>query len=367
MKINCQRQDFLEGVRVVQNALTSITLPILSHILMTARGERVNLAATNLETTIQAFFPSQVLEEGEICLPGNKLFQILRELPPLGVSLTTEDTKAAIKCEKSLFHLLGLEAAEFPEIPKLEEGKEFTLAREKLKEMIQKTIFAASVDETRQNLNGVHLEIEEKEIKMVATDGRRLAFIRASEPSLELAPVQIIIPLRALQQLLRVMEKGEEVRVGAGKSQIFFRMENVLLISQLIEAKFPDYREVIPKEHRITIMADRNELLAASKRVALLAEEKSRLLKFKLKENLLSISAISPETGYAYEELMVRREGEGDIQIGFNSTYLLDVLKIIDSGEVSLELTDSVSPGLIRPAESKDYIYVIMPIRTEKE
>ncbi|TET44719.1 DNA polymerase III subunit beta [Candidatus Aerophobetes bacterium] len=367
MKINCQRQDFLEGVRVVQNALTSITLPILSHILMTARGERVNLAATNLETTIQASFPSQVLEEGEICLPGNKLFQILRELPPLGVSLTTEDTKAAIKCEKSLFHLLGLEAAEFPEIPKLEEGKEFTLAREKLKEMIQKTIFAASLDETRQNLNGVHLEIEEKEIKMVATDGRRLAFIRASEPSLELAPVQIIIPLRALQQLLRVMEKGEEVRVGAGKSQIFFRMENILLISQLIEAKFPDYREVIPKEHKITIMADRNELLAASKRVALLAEEKSRLLKFKLKENLLSISAISPETGSAYEELMVKREGEGDIQIGFNSTYLLDVLKIIDSGEVSLELTDSVSPGVIRPAESKDYIYVIMPIRTEKE
>ncbi len=367
MKINCQRQDFLEGVRVVQNALTSITLPILSHILMTARGERVNLAATNLETTIQASFPSQVLEEGEICLPGNKLFQILRELPPSGVSLTTEDTKAAIKCEKSLFHLLGLEAAEFPEIPKLGEGKEFILGREKLKEMIQKTIFAASTDETRQNLNGVYLEIEEKEVKMVTTDGRRLAFIRTSEPSLEVAPIQIIVPLRGLQQLLRVMEKGEKVRVGAGKSQIFFRMENILLISQLVEAKFPNYREVIPKEHKIAIMADRDELLAASKRVALLAEEKSRLLKFKLKENLLSISAISPETGYAYEELMVVREGEGDIQIGFNSTYLLDVLKVIDSGKVSLELTDSVSPGVIRPAESKDYIYVIMPIRTEKE
>lgn len=367
MKINCQRQDFLEGVRVVQNALTSTTLPILSHILMTATGQKVNLAATNLETTIQSSFPCEVAEEGEICLPGNKLFQILRELPPSGVSLATEGTKATIKCEKSLFDLLGLEAAEFPEIPKLEEGKEFTLPREKLKDMIQKTIFAASLDETRQNLNGVYLEIEKKEVKMVATDGRRLAFILSSQPSLEVAPVQIIIPLRALQQLLRVMEKGEEVTVGTGRSQIFFKMEDVILISQLIEAKFPNYREVIPKQYKVTIRADRGELFAASKRVSLLTEEKSRLVRFKLKENVLSISAVSPETGYAYEELGVTREGEEDIQIGFNSVYLLDVLKIISSGEVHLQLTDSVSPGVIRPAEGEDYIYVIMPIRIEEE
>lgn len=367
MKISCQRQDFLEGVRVVQNALTSTTLPILSHILMSATAEKVNLAATNLETTIQSSFPCEVPQEGEICLPGNKLFQILRELPPSGVSLMTEGTKATIKCEKSVFDLLGLEAAEFPEIPKLEEGKEFTLPRERLKEMIQKTMFAASVDETRQNLNGVYLEIEKKEVKMVATDGRRLAFVVASQPSLEVAPVQIIIPLRGIQQLLRIMEKGEEVRVGAGKSQIFFKMEEVVLISQLIEAKFPNYREVIPKQHKIAITADRNGLFAASKRVSLLTEEKSRLVKFKLKGNVLSISAVSPETGYAYEELGVRRDGEEDIQIGFNSTYLLDALKVISSAEVQLQLTDSVSPGVIRPAEGEDYIYVIMPIRIEEE
>jgi DNA polymerase-3 subunit beta len=174
---------------------------------------------------------------------------------------------------------------------------------------------------------------------------------------------------------MRILGQGEEIKMGIGKHQAFFeprlkegRLTQVLLISQLIEAEFPDYQGVIPKEYKVAIMVDKDELFRAIKRVSLLSNEKSRLLKFRLKENVLSISANTPEIGSSYEDLTVKREGEEDIGIGFNSTYLLDGLKNME-GEIRVELTDSVSPGVIKPAVKEDgnYIYIIMPIRIEEE
>ncbi|MFQ5834404.1 MAG: DNA polymerase III subunit beta [bacterium] len=367
MKLICKREDFLEGMRVAQNALTSITLPILTHVLMVAKEERVSLTATNLETTIRSSFPGQVQEEGEICLPGDKILDILRELPPLQVNLDAADTKATIRCEKATFHLLGLSSDEFPEIPSLEAKQTFSLPSENLREMIQRTVFAASRDETRQNLNGVYLEVGEKELKMVATDGRRLAFMRIPLALSEQIRAEVIIPLPALQQLVRILGQEKEVKIGISQRQIFFQMEPVLLISQLVEAKFPNYRDVIPTEYNIAILTDRDELYSAVRRVSLLADEKSRLVKFKLQGNILYISANAPEMGGAREEVAVRPEEKGDIEIGFNSTYLLDVFKNLGEGEIRLELTDPVSPGLIRPSEGKDYITVVMPVRLEAE
>jgi len=360
---------------MVQNALTSTTLPVLSHILMMAKGEVVKLVATNLETTIQSSFSGEVLEEGEICLPGNKIFEILRELPPQKVGIEIENSRAIIKCGRSTFQLLTLEASEFPEIPKLGEEKTFLFPQEKLREMVQKTSFAASLDETRPGLNGVYLSIEEGRMRMVATDGRRLALIRTLEALKNVPEVKTIIPLRALHQLIRILGQGEEVKMGIGKHQAFFepclkegRLTQILLISQLIEAEFPDYERIIPGQYKIAITVDKEEFSRAIRRVSLLSNEKSRLLKFKLKENLLSISANTPEIGSSYEELTVQREGEESIGIGFNSTYLLDGLKNME-GEVRFELTDSVSPGVIKPAAggSEDYIYIVMPIRIEEE
>jgi len=367
VKFICKKEDFLEGMRMAQNALTSTTLPILTHVLMVAKEGRVSLTATNLETTIRSSFPGQVQEEGEICLPGDKILDILRELPPCEVNLDAPDTKATISCEKATFHLLGLSSDEFPEIPSLEAKQTFSLPAENLREMIQRTVFAASRDETRQNLNGMYLEAGEKELKMVATDGRRLAFIRIPLAPSEQMRAEVIIPLPALQQLVRILGQEKEVKIGISQRQIFFQMEPVLLISQLVEAKFPNYREVIPTEYNIAILTDRDELYSAVRRVSLLADEKSRLVKFKLQGNILYISASAPEMGQAREEVAVRSEEEGEIEIGFNSTYLLDVFKNLEEGEIRLELTDSVSPGVIRPSRSKDYINVVMPVRLEAE
>ncbi|MEA1963703.1 MAG: DNA polymerase III subunit beta [Candidatus Aerophobetes bacterium] len=378
MKIRCKnKRDFVEAVQIVQNALTSTTLPILSHILISARKEpapngvkeEIYLRATNLETTIQSCFFSEVIEEGQICLPGDKLFSILRELPLSEIDLETEDNKATIRCGKAIFHLLGVGAEEFPEIPKVPKEDIFSIEQGKLKKMIQKTMFAASLDETRQSLNGVYLEIEGEKATMVATDGRRLSFLcdTHSFTSSSETKFEVIVPLKALQKLIRILG-NREVKIGKSERQIFFSMDNILFISQLIEAKFPDYQEVIPKEYKIAISMSRDELFAAIKRISLLSDEKSHLLKFSLKGNVLSINAESLERGYAYEEINVEREeGREGIEIGFNFTYLYDALKNIEEKEARLELISSTKPGVIRPGGNKDYLYVVMPVRIKEE
>jgi len=363
MKINCKREDFLESIQVVQNALTSTALPVLSYVLLEAGPEKITLTTTNLETTIRSSFPAQVEGEGEICLPGDKLFYILRELPSAPVVLEIEKSKATIRCKKAMFQLLGLSPEDFPEVPQIMVEKFFSLSQEELRQMIQRTVFAASRDETHQNLNGAYLEVEEKDAKLVATDGRRLSFVHLSLASSSLSSGEAIIPLRALQQLARILSGDKEVKIGVSERQIFFEMDHILLISQLVDAKFPDYRKVIPTEFSIAILADRDDLLRSVRRVSLLADEKSRLLKFQLKENTLLISAEAAELGYAYEEIDVRRERGEEIEIGFSSAYLLDILKNIEKGEVRIELTDSEGPGVIRPSENKDHICVLMPVR----
>lgn len=365
MKIQCERAEFLRAIQVVQNALTSTTLPILSHILMVAKGEKVKLTATNLETTIQSSFSGKVLEEGEICLPGNKIFEIIREASSPTVDLKLVDTRAAITCGRAVFQLLGLEAGEFPELPKIKEENVFSLPQEVLREMVQKTSFAASLDETRPSLNGVYVEIRGKEMRMVATDGRRLAFNKTSLPSVQIPPFEAIIPLRALRQLIRVLGQEEGVKIGLSKQQAFFQLKDVVLTSQLIEAEFPDYEKVIPGEYNVAVLADKDELSGAIRRISLLSDEKSHLVKFELKGNSLLVSSDTPEMGSAQEELTIKTEGEGQVRAGFNYTYLLDVLKNMGQ-EVRFELIDSLSPGVIRPATGKEYVCVVMPIRIEE-
>ena len=364
MKIACAKEDILEALRPVQNALTSTTLPILSHILMVAKKELVELTATNLETTIRSNFSGKVEEEGEICMPGEKIFSIVRELPPVEIYLETEENRLTIKCKEATFNLLGLSSSEFPESPSI--GKEsFSLPQVTLREMFQKTVFAASTDETRRNLNGIYLEGGGKELKLIATDGRRLAFIKIPY-SIE-SSLRALIPLQAVQQLLRILGREGEVKIGLGENQIFFRTPQTLLISQLIDAKFPDYERVFPQEYNIEILVEREKLLGAVRRVSLLSEEKSHLLKFNLRGEKLHISSVSPEIGSAYEEIPVKVERGGEIEIGFNSAYLIDLLKVIGTNLVRVRLIDLESPGVLYPEAGEDYAYVVMPIKIREE
>ncbi len=364
MKIIFKRNEISEGVGIVGHALTSTSLPILSHILMVAESDSVRLTATNLETTIRCVVPAQVEEGGEICISGEKFSSIVRQLSPLPVRFKTEETRVAIRCGRAKFNLLGLPATEFPEYPQPGEI-DFSLPESDLKQMIQKTIFAVSTDETRRSLNGIYLEGEEGILRMISTDGRRLALVSTSLPSIS-SLVRVLIPLKGAQQLLRILEDGGEVKIGISENQVFFHTPRTLLISQLIAAKFPDYQQVIPHKSNTIILVDRLKLLSAIRRCSILSEEKSHLLRFKLQDDLLSLTGSEPELGDAYEEVSVESEGKKELEVGFNSAYLVEALKVISEEKVELELIDSASPGVLRGEKEKNYLYVLMPIRIEE-
>jgi len=367
VKVICNRDDLLQAVRTVQNALTSTALPVLSHVLILAKEKGGEVIATNLESTIYSNFEADVEEEGNICLPGVKLFSILRELPPGQLSLETRDSEGLIKMEQIFFSLLGLPGEDFPETPAPLKPV-FTLPQQVLRMIFEKTMFSAGQDEVRQNLNCVFLETtfpEQKAtaiLKAVATDGRRLSLLTVSDLQIS-EPFQILIPLRAVRELTKILEKEGEVKVGVEQNRVFFQTHNFSFFSQLIDARFPDYQGVIPRDYRISFKAKREELMAAIRRVSLLTEQQTRLVKFTLKGDSLLINTTSARLGSAYQELSVLTEQKEEIEIGFNATFLLEALRIMEEDLVEVHLIDNESPGVFQPVESQNYLYILMPVK----
>lgn len=371
MRLECNRDDFLQAVRITQNALISSTLPILSYILLSTKEDQVQVVATNLETTIGSFFKAEVEEEGEICLPGSKLYSILREMPPGRVQFKKEELKSSIKMGEILFTLLGSSPEEFPEIPS--PGKTtFSLPQSTLQEIFEKTIFSAGQDEVRQNLNCVFLETfvteEEKKsaLRAVATDGRRLSLLLTSHPSVSQS-FNVLIPLKAIRQLMKILKKEGEIAIGMEENRIFFQTPEFSFFSQLIDAKFPNYRGVIPENYRVSITVGKEELIAAIKRTSLLAEEQTRLVRFDVNGDTLSINATSAQLGSAHESLPVERKGEERMEIGFNSVYLLEALRAIEAESIEIHFVDRESAGVFHPKDSQDYIHVLMPVKLKGE
>lgn len=374
MRILCDRDDILQAIRLAQNVITSTTLPILSHVLLLAKEERVDVTATNLETTICSSFKAKIDEEGSICLPGAKLYSILRELPPGEVLVETEDTKGIIKMGQIFFSLLGFSGDEFPQVATSVKTL-ISIPQITLQEAIEKTMWAAGQDEVRQNLNCVLLEglieSEEKEgsfLRAVATDGRRLSLLIVPRFPLDF-PFKVLIPLKAVRQLAKILEKEGDVKIGIEENRVLFQTSRFSFFSQLIDAKFPDYQGVIPKEHNLSFVVNREDLMAAIRRVSLLSEEQTRLVKFNLKEGILNINATSARMGSACERVSVGRvEGKIDeIEIGFNAVFLMEALRVIHEEMIRVDLIDYESPTVFYPEGSKNYIYVLMPVKLREE
>jgi len=371
VRVECSRDDFLQAVRIAQNAIVSTTLPILSHIFLSTDEEKIRVIATNLETTICALFKAKIEEKGSICLPGTKLYSILRELPPGKVYFETQDLKSSIKMDQIFFSLLGSPPEEFPEIPSA--GKiTFSLSQATLQQAFEKTMFSAGQDEVRQNLNCVFLEAsplnEEKKpiLRAVATDGRRLSLLLIPESSVS-ESFQVLVPLKAVRQLMKILKKEGEVKIGVEENRIYFCTADFSFFSQLIDAKFPNYQGVIPQEYKITITVSREDLIAAIRRISLLAEEQTRLVKLSIEGNNLTVSATSAQLGSAYERLSVKREGEERMEIGFNAVYLLEALRAIKEEEVQINFVDRESAGVFHPKSSRNYIHVLMPVKLRGE
>lgn len=366
MRIELNQKEFYQGIQTVRKAVSSkTTLPILSGILLKTEEDKLKLLGTDLELGIECFVEAKVIKEGSIVLPAKYLTSIIRELPNENIILTTEPSNntSQIKCDTSQFNIHGSAADEFPLLPEIKEGCKFSITQQKFKKVIEQTEFAISKDESKPFLTGGLLLVEENNIKLVATDTYRLAY-RRSQIKEEIKDEKVIVPNKTLSELSKLLDNAEEdIEIIITENQILFTFAGISIVSRLIEGQFPNYKQVIPNNNTTEITVNKDKLFKAAKRADLLAKKDSNIIKINFKENRLIITSNAPEIGQAYEEVPVSLVGQ-ETEIAFNALYLLDCLKVIDEDEVILELSGSLSPGVIKTKSEEEYIYVIMPVRS---
>jgi len=362
MRISALKSDFLEDLNVVSSVITSKnTLPILSNLLIEAR-KRVELIATDLDIGITIEKDVEILEEGAITAPAKRFVDILKELPEGKVEIyTKKNHMVIIEGEGVQFKILGIPKEEFPTLPKIEEKEEIIIKQKELKEMLLKTSFSMSQDETRYVLNGICFLINKEEDRMVATDGRRLSIATRKKTNKTQKNKKAIIPTKTIQILIQSLEEEGDVKIKLTQNQIMFILNKQKIISRLIEGEFPNYEQAIPKENKNKIIVDKSKLQASIKRANLLTTPESQAIKLQTSKNKLQITKTTPEIGETKEEVEAQYTGE-DLLVGFNPQYLLDVLKAIDEEKVQIEVNGPDKPAVIR-VNNEEYIYIVLPMQ----
>lgn len=362
MKIRTMKEPLLKAIQTLQSVIsTKATLPILSNFLIEAQKGKIHMAATDLDVGISLNLPVEIIEEGSITVLAKRFSDIIRDLPEGEIDITVrKNNSISIESQRCFFKLMGLPKEEFPKLPKLHGKESITLNQQLLKSMLNLTSFAVSHDETRYVLNGVLFVVKGKNIRLVATDGRRLALIEKElEPPSEFKK-EVIVPIKAVQELMRNLGEEGLVKIIFGENQISFQFDNTVIISRLIEGQFPNYEQVIPKGEKDKIIINRERFLWATKRVSILTSPDSQSIKIDLFKAKLIFSKNSPDMGEAKEEMDIEHKGE-EFSVGFNHQYLIDVLKSLKDQDISLELVGPESPGIIRAQEN--YIYIILPMQ----
>jgi DNA polymerase-3 subunit beta len=372
MKLSIAKNELLRGLTRIQSIVEKRnTMPILANVLLDASktgSGMLSLAATDLEVGIRSSHPAEVKKAGSVTAAAKKLYEIVRELPEEDVAIeATDDAHIAIRCARANFTLAGSAAQEYPTLPTASPGSTARVQAVVLSQMIERTMYAASLDETRYNLNGVFVEqiAESGKLRMVATDGHRLAYVdRDFGAPLSGLDRGVIIPRKGLAELKRLVdeEDADEVELGFEGNSALVRKQGVTLVMRLIEGEFPNYRQVVPKEARYELVVAADDLARAVRRVAILSSERSRAVKLELANGLLRLSSSNPDLGEAREELDVDYAGEA-IAVGFNARYLLDSLAAFRTKEVELGLEDDLSPAVLRPTEDTEALAVVMPMR----
>jgi DNA polymerase-3 subunit beta len=371
MDLRVQKDDLLQGLYLTQGVVEKRnTLPILANVLIETTGSDLQLTATDLEVGIRKVCRATVARGGSLTVNARKLYEIVRELPADEIVIRAGDgSSVEITSGRSRYRMLSIDPKEFPSIPASTPAAKkgsvvMALPSGALLEMIEKTLFSVSTDETRISLGGVYVEgMEKNEIRMVATDGHRLSMVEREVAGVELKP-GVILPRKGLVEAKRLLEGADgEVKLSIGGNLARVERASVELFMRLIEGEFPDYRQVIPKETKRHVRVDREALFGALRRVSILSSERSRGVKLRLTGGSLEVTTANPDLGEAVEEIEADYAGE-EFVIGFNARYLLDVLSLAGvTGTVEIGLTDEVSPGTIRLQEDERYTYVVMPMR----
>jgi DNA polymerase-3 subunit beta len=367
MNLTIAKDQILTGLQAVQNVVsTRTTLPILSNVLMRAEGDRVEFTATDLDVTVACKVEAKVKKSGSTTVPVKKLFGIVRELGGNEIDIETDEKNiTSIQCNASFYKIHGLNADEFPPLPKFKDDKKVSLPQETVKAMMRKTSFAVSTDESRYVLNGIFISLKDHKMTMVATDGRRLALVDEEVDIAEKSSGEFIVPAKAVNELNRLLQEKGDVEIKFGENQASFALKDdkgfsVLVITKLIEGNYPNYRQVIPAEVKERVPLSREEFLQALRRAEIMTSEKANSVKLTFGKNTLAITANSPEVGEARETLAVNYKGK-EIAIAFNPRYLIDALNALGEDEVFFELIDELSPGVLKI--NGPFLYVVMPMR----
>jgi len=361
MKISVAKDALLNGIQKVGNVISArSTLPILSNMLIEAQQDRLKLTATDLDIGISCVVPVDIQEPGVITIPAKRFGDIIKELPDDSVSINTKKNNLIIIETKSCqFKIMGLPYEDFPKLPEFKEGGVIQLEQSTLKEMLTLTSFAVSQDETRYILNGILFKIAQNNLTLVATDGKRLAFIERKLKQNTEKDLQIIVPLKTIQELNRNLQEEGGLSMLLGNNQVLFDLGSVVIISRLIEGEFPDYQQVIPPASENKINVGREQFLLAVRRAALLSTPDYQAVKLEAFKNKLVVSKSTPDIGESREEVAVEYQGK-EIVIGFNPNYVIDVLKNLKEEKIEFELTDTEKPGVIRMG---GYVYIVLPMR----
>ena len=362
MKFDTTKETLVKGIQEVQNAINpKTTLPILSNILIEAGKESLSLTATDLDIGIVSTMPVKTGSEGVITAPAKKFFDIIKELPDGEVSISAKKNNLIhIECAGCLFKIMGLPKDEFPQLPDFKDKDSIMMQRSRLKKMFSMTSFAVSRDETRYILNGALFVVKPTYIRIVATDGRRLAMIEEKNQSPKTHEKKVIIPAKTITELLKLLGDEGEVKICFGNNQVMFDMGSTKVVSRLIEGEFPNYEQVIPKETKEKILIARAMFLSATKRAALFTNPDSLAVKVELAKDKMVLSKNAPYIGEAREEMGVDYKGK-DLAIGFNPDYLIDALKNINDEMIPFEVVDAEKPGVIRIGS--EYVYVVLPMQ----
>ncbi|MCL4458864.1 MAG: DNA polymerase III subunit beta [Chloroflexi bacterium] len=377
MKVSCLQENLAKGLSVVGRAVpTRSTLPITSNILLSTEESRLKMAATNLEIGITCWIGAKVEEEGAITIPARLLTEFVNSLPPdkIEMTLNAQTRSLNMRCARYEANMKGIDAEEFPPIPKIGDKATVTVEPGLLHEAINQVAFAAATDDSRPVLAGVLANFEGEALTLAAADGFRLAVRKVNLDQVVPQPLSIIVPARALQELARILsgeEEPVEITVTPNKTQVLFHLSNVDLVSRLIEGNFPNYQQVIPQRYTTRAVLGRSDFLSAAKIASLFARDGANIVRLQLVpgEELtpgkIIVTATAAEIGDTVGGIDAIVEGEG-LQIAFNAKYLSDVLGVLGGGQVALEVTSPSSPGVIRPVSSEDYIHIIMPMHTTR-
>jgi DNA polymerase III subunit beta len=368
MRFKITRENLQQGLTAVGASIpTRTTLPVLSNILIEAGPDSVSLSGTDLDIAVSVNVPAEVEEPGALTVPAKKLQELARELPEHPVRVQSKGDRFELACGRASFKLNGMPRDEFPTFPSVNFETSWKIQGHVLHDLIRQTSFAVSTEESRPILNGVLWQLESSTMRMVATNGHRLARMTVPVSANGMPKEDLIIPPKALQQVERLFGPEDEVEVARSENHLGFRRNGTQVFTRLIEGPYPNYEQVIPKDNDKVVVAGRNQLTQALRRMAVVASDQTHRVRLSFTNGSLRFSVETPDLGEAHEELEVDYQGEA-LEIGFNASYILEVLKYMPTEDVKLtfkapERAATIEPIAKSEAETPDYFCLVMPLR----